>query len=109
MANMVGIPAWDSNFFVCDVISPGGSQKLSETAQRKSVQLSFSTRVKCLCFTSIEKGADHTGLIHLHLGTQHQHGIVHTLFARPTLAVDAFPIRIFSSLSKEKLLIKFDP
>jgi len=48
---------------------------------------------------TIQQRAEYAGLVHFHLGADGQH-----LFPRRASTATAFPIRLFSSVSREKLL-----
>ena len=64
---MLGMPARDRI---------GDGKESSEAAHVKGIQPAFLTRVEGPCLTTIEKGAQYTGLIHLHLCVDSQQGVI---------------------------------
>lgn len=57
------------------------------------------------CLATIEYRAKHVGLIHLHLGADDQYGVI----SDPLPAAAPLQIRLFSSVSRERLLQMFEP
>ena len=60
---------------VWDMVLPGDAQNLSEVAQVEDIESEFFAGLQSPCPTAIEQCAEHTGLIHLHLGVGGQHGV----------------------------------
>ena len=65
-------------------------------------------RVKGLCSAPIDESAQHIGLMPIHLGTDVRMALAQTLSVRRAIAVEAVPIRVFSSHSREELFEIFD-
>ena len=57
------------------------------------------------CLATIEYRAKHAGLIHLYLGADDQYGVI----SDPIPAAVLLQIRLFSSVSRERLLEMFEP
>ena len=73
-----GKHAWYScliqDILVWDMVLPGDAQNPSEVVQVEDIESAFLAGVQSPCLTAIEQCAEHTGLIHLHLGVGGQHG-----------------------------------
>ena len=94
---------------VWDTVLSGDAQNPSEVVQVESIESVFLVGVQSLYITAIEQCAEHTGLIHLHLGVSGQLGAFQTLFTRQAIAVATLPIHVYSSASKETLLEMTEP
>ena len=67
----LGKDVWAGN-----AILPGDAQESSEATHVKGLQPSLLSGVQSPGFTAVQKGTQHTGLVHLHLCVEGQHGVV---------------------------------
>ena len=63
------------DILVWDMVLPSDAQNSSKAAQVEGIEFVFLVGVQSPFFTAIEQHAEHTGLIHLYLGVDGQHGV----------------------------------
>lgn len=71
----------------------------------EGVESSVLSGVGGPCLATIEYRAKHAGLILLYLGADDQYGVI----SDPLPAAASLQIRLFSSVSRERLLEMFEP
>ena len=72
---------------------------------RQGVESALLSGVEGPGLATIEYRAKHAGLIHLYLGADDQYGVI----SDPLPAAAPLQIRLFSSVSRERLLEMFEP
>ena len=90
-------------------ILPGDAEDTHEAPHVEGVEAALLAHVCCPRFAAVEEGAQHTGLVDYHLGNLSEHLIFHTLLVSLAIVHAAFPMRLFISVSSERLLEMFDP
>ena len=94
---------------VLDMVLAGDVQNPSEAMQAEGIESAFLVGVQSPCFTAIEQCAEHTVLIHLHLGVDGQHEVFSDPLSKKAIAVAALLIHLFSLASRKRLLEMVEP
>ena len=94
---------------VGDTILPCDVEDTLDAPQVEGVEAALLAHVCCPRFAAIEEGAQHTCLVDSHLGVLSEHLFSHTLLVSLVIVHAAFPMRLFISVSSERLLDMFDP
>ena len=94
---------------VGDTILPCDAEDTLEAPHVEGVEAALLAHVCCPRFAAIEEGAQHTGLVDSHLVFSVSILFSHTLLVSLAIVHAAFPMRLFISVSSERLLEMFDP
>ena len=90
---------------VGDTILPGDAEDTLEAPLVEGVESALLAHVCCPRFAAIEEGAQHTGLVDSLLVFSVSILFSHTLLVSLAIVHAAFPMRLFISVSSERLII----
>ena len=107
--NNVAYPGTVQSVAVGDTILPCDAEDTLEAPHVEGVEGALLAHVCCPRFAAIEEGAQHTGLVDSHLGVLSEHLIFPYSLVSLAIVHAAFPMRLFISVSSERLLEMFEP